>query len=459
MIRQSGIGLPDQILRLKESGDLEGAAALTDRMLEGDLPRCMRENLLVQREIMRRLGSQFTLTEEEALERIRKDIPDFDREELADLMDDGRLWWIWLSGHRKLLPSCSDTVCRYPEYAGRIRKYPAREENAVHELLDRTGRLNRSRSVMESCGSHSAEIRLRHTLRITDEAFVPGETYRVQIPLPVVCRDQEDVVIHSRSGGSVHIAPEDAPARTICWEETMEVNHPFWVEYSYRYTARHVDPSSIRPDAVQPDFCTEEEAPHIVFTPYIRALCAELTRGLNGPVEKARAIYDYITTHVRYTFTPEYFVVPQIADTCLRTLRGDCGMQALAFIALCRCAGIPARWQSGMVADPETVGNHDWAMFYAAPYGWLYADCSFGGGAYRSGDEARHRHYFGNLDVYRNVTTTEFMADFDVPSRGWRQDPCDNQSGEIERGSCGLPLSAFEKEVICVSFRELQAES
>ena len=47
----------------------------------------------------------------------------------------------------------------------------------------------------------------------------------------------------------------------------MEENHEFYVEYSYVHTARYHDVSTMKADAVQPDFDTQEQAPHIVFTP------------------------------------------------------------------------------------------------------------------------------------------------------------------------------------------------
>lgn len=451
----SGIGLPEHIQHLKEAGELDHAIRLVDELLAGKLPHCMRNNLLAQREIMRRLPTQFPLTKDAALALMQDRIADFTMGELERCMERGSACWIYLSGQQRLLASCCDTICKDPEFTTRLANSIAEPGKSNHEQRNRTDRLNYSRAIMEQTGSHGAVIRLRHSMQIKDEVFVPGETYRVYIPLPVSCLQQSNIIIHSHSGKPIHIAPENAAARTICWEETMRENHPFWVEYSYQHVAPYTNLSRIKADVMQPNFFTGEQAPHIVFTPYIRALCAELTDGLTDPIEKARAIYDYITVNVKYAFTPEYFVMPQIADTCLRTLRGDCGVQALAFITLCRCAGIPARWQSGMVADPEIVGNHDWAMFYVAPHGWLFADCSFGGSAHRSGDEARRRHYFGNLDVYRNVTTNAFMADFDPPSRFWRQDPYDNQSGEIETSTCGLPLSSFLQDVTCVNFKEL----
>ena len=55
---------------------------------------------------------------------------------------------------------------------------------------------------------------------------------------------------------------------------------------------------------------------------------------------------------MRYTFMPSYFVLENIAENCARSFTGDCGVFALLFVTLCRCAGIPAQWQSGLAAEP-----------------------------------------------------------------------------------------------------------
>ena len=92
---------------------------------------------------------------------------------------------------------------------------------------------------------------------------------------------------------------------------------------------------------------------------------------------------------------------------------------ALTFITLCRIAGIPARWESGFAVAPGDAGCHDWARFYVAPKGWMYADCSYGASMARRGDEVLRRHYF-------------------PPMLGFRRDPYDNQSGEMEADGVGL---------------------
>ena len=210
------------------------------------------------------------------------------------------------------------------------------------------------------------------------------------------------------------------------------------MQYRYKTTAVYADPLDFVSAPEQPTFDTEEQAPHIVFTPYLRALAAQLTEGITDPAEKAKRIYDYVTLNVRYHYQPAYFVQDCLPDRCARDRRGDCGIMALTFITLCRIAGIPARWESGFAVAPGDAGCHDWARFYVAPKGWMYADCSYGASMARRGDEVLRRHYFGSLDTGRMVANSAFEAPFDPPMLGFRSDPYDNQSGEMEADGVGL---------------------
>lgn len=452
----ASLGLPEDVRHLKEAGYFDEAIRLLDRRMAAESSDRMRRNYLVQREILVRMPHEYPYTMEEGLARVREAIPDFTMAELRDYMDSGRITWHFVDGEKHLISSFFGTLEKtVPAFAARLPKKPEAAEPQSHELLDRTGRLNRSVTVMREKGLMSARIRMRAMLRVKDSAFVPGETYRVWLPIPAACIQQSGIELLGFSSPPTHIADEAAAQRTVFWEEKMTENHPFWVEYAYTHTAPYADPLALRADPVQPDFDTGEIAPHVVFTPYIRALCDELTRGVTDPVEKARRFYDYVTTKVTYSFVPDYFTMDSIAETCLRTRRGDCGVQALAFITLCRCAGIPAKWQSGLVADPESVGSHDWAMFYVAPHGWLFADPSFGGSAYRAGAPARHRHYFGNLDVYRCVTVNGYQQPFDPAMRFWRHDPYDNQVGEVEDSKRGYRRFEVEHDTEMLEFREL----
>ena len=302
---------------------------------------------------------------------------------------------------------------------------------------------------MVRTGAVSADITLETSIGMSDEAFAAALAaakqqgrstvhVRVWLPLPAACPAQSGITLDSFTEPPTCIAPEDAAQRTAYWEADLAENRPFGAVYSYRTTARYADPLHMQADPVQPDFDTQEELPHLEFTPYLRALAAQLTQGITDPVQKAKRIYDYVTLNTHYHYQPPYFVQENITDGCAHNRRGDCGIMASTFIVLCRLAGIPAQWQSGLVVRREMVGCHDWAAFYIAPQGWMYADCSAGASMARAGNEKMRLHYFGNLDTGRMVANRALCAPFDPPMCSFRADPCDNQVGEVEADGVGL---------------------
>ena len=125
---------------------------------------------------------------------------------------------------------------------------------------------------MRQNGSMTNRIRIRASVRVKDECFLPGMFVRAHLPIPAACEQQSDIRIEKIFPETGRVAPEDAAQRTVCWEETMTENHPFVVEYSYLHTATYHDLSDVRADSVQPTFDTEEIAPHVVFTPFIHSL-------------------------------------------------------------------------------------------------------------------------------------------------------------------------------------------
>jgi hypothetical protein len=445
--RYLNIGLPEDILRRKMHGDFEGAIRLIDRRLADEsTPDALRSCLIVQKEIISRVEADYPYTKEEAIAIIREHIPDFEEAEFDERVDNGRIRWIYVNGEMKIFNRffLSMVKADLPFAARAGVTLPGVESNAnknVKGLVDRT-----IETMMEK-GSMTNRIRIRASVKVKDEVFEKGMFIRAHLPIPAACEQQSDIQIEKVFPENAMIAPEDAAQRSVCWEENMEENHEFYVEYSYLHKAVFHDTQNVgASDLEQPDFYTHEEAPHIVFTPYIKELVKTLTEGVTDPLEKARIFYDFITLNMKYTYMPAYFGLENIAETCARTYTGDCGVFALLFITLCRCAGIPACWQSGLTAEPDFCGGHDWARFYVAPHGWLFADPSYGTGAVRLEKEERRKFYFGNLDPFRMVANSEFMAPFTVDKDHWRADPYDNQLGEMETTDRGLCYDEYLRD-------------
>lgn len=439
-----GYGLPDDIQRRKLHGDYAGAIRLMDRRLSDPAtPEALRAALEIQKLICRMLPLEFPYSKEDALSIIREKIPAFTEAEFDEYVDDRRIRWIYVNGEPRYFERFFSTLCKAaPGFAQRAGIKLHGVESAVSGSQE-DSRLDIAVKKMMETGSMTNRIRIRATMKLKDEFFTPGMFMRAHLPIPAACQQQSDIRIEKLWPENGQIAPEDAAQRAVCWEETMEENHEFMVEYSYLHTAVYTDAYNGQGSSGSYDFDVQEQAPHIVFTPYIRALCDELSAGITDPLMKARAFYDFITLNMKYTFMPSYIVLENMAENCARNFTGDCGIFALLFVTLCRCAGIPAQWQSGLTAEPDFVGGHDWVRFYVEPYGWIFADPSYGTAAVRAGKEERRKFYFGNLDAYRLVSNSAFQTNFTIPKQQWRADPYDNQSGEMETTDHGFTYPEY----------------
>ena len=453
-LRFQNVGLPEDILRLKHHGAYDDAIRLIDYRLKTEkMPDALRYCLGIHREMMVRMPEEFPYTYDEGLAIIRQSIPDFTKEEWDRIIAERKVRWAYVNGEMRIFNRFfSSLVKAYKGFAARANQTLPGVESAVGGIP----LLDYAVQQMKKNGSMTNRIRIRATMKVKDECFTPGMFVRAHLPIPSACDQQRDIRIEKLYPENGHIAPEDALHRAVCWEETMEENHEFIVEYSYLHTAKYnnLDEAVGTPGVY--DFDLEEQPPHIVFTPYIKALAAELTEGVTDPMEKARRFYDFITRNMSYTFMPSYFLLENIPDTCALNYNGDCGVFALLFLTLCRCAGIPAQWQSGFTAEPDFCGGHDWVRFYVEPYGWLYADTSYGVSAKRNDNEPRRKFYFGNLDPYRMVANSAFQAPFTIRKDHWRADPFDNQVGEMETADRGLTYGEYERSKVVLSCVEIE---
>lgn len=493
------VTLPEDIQKYKYHGDFPSAIRAIDRRLAGELPDVMRRRLLLEKKLIRRLPGEYPYSEQELQKKLAQAFTDVQPDEVQALMDSDSIDWIYIDGkpffHHmtilNLLKTREDYTARKRKEFSETDEFPASQNILTGEPLEEmqiltdpadekkpdekngTQFLKNAIKIMRRDGEMNRTIRLRAKLTLLEDAGVEeGEHVRVYLPLPGVDAQVRAVRIlddgTSRLSSEclhfVHIAGEDAPARTICWEVSWRPGMTFQTEYEYDICATYVDLWQNPPAGQNFHPCLDpvteddlaEQAPHIVFSPLIRQLAAEIIGNETDPLEKARRIYNYVTTKVKYSFVRCYAALPPIPDYVASGGKGDCGVQALLFITLCRCAKIPARWQSGLYANPADVGCHDWARFYVPDYGWLFADCSFGGSAYRAHEEERRRFYFGNLEPFRMPSCRQFQAAFEPPMEKLRNDPYDAQTGEIELERDELhDRYPYRSETIMTDYRAL----
>ncbi|MDD3221219.1 MAG: transglutaminase domain-containing protein [Clostridia bacterium] len=450
------IPLPEDIQKLKFYGDFAGAQKMIDHFMTKDIPEVLRKRLEIETDVLKVIGGdQYPYTYEEALKIMQKYLRDFKDEELQHLKEISAADWIYVDGkvhfHRRFHENLIKTR---PDLAERVMVADFDDAQANDE---KQKLLNDNVRYMKENGGRTVRTQIRATIKAAKDFEEVGRKVRVHLPIPKICEQVTSVDILASSPEIKYIAPEDAPQRTVYFETELEEDQEFMVEYAYDY---HVDYLELDPEKAaaceQPTFCTEEQAPHIMFTPYLQEVLKEVVGDETNPVIKARKIYDYVTSKIMYSYMREYFTIECIPEYAAINLKGDCGVQALLFITLCRMAGVPARWQSGLYATPYYTGCHDWAQFYVAPYGWVFADLSFGGSAYRMGNEERRAYYFGNLDIFRMPANSEIQMEFQPEKKWLRIDPIDNQRGEIEYEDHGLSFSQVEVTETLISMEDIK---
>ena len=448
------VELPEDIARLKAYGNLELANRLIERRLQKDIPQIMKKRLLLEQEIMRQMPAAYPFDWESAVAAAQEMFREFTEEELQKLLEEGAFEWIYLNGEIHLKDDfVLNLVKTREDMTDRILQ--------PEVLKDKEKNFQMLETIIQKMKAHDQVIcrfHVRSTMKISPAMQRPGKQIQVQLPRPILgsqIRNVEVIKAEVRMPGQseevkalIQTAPEDFPQRTVCFEAEYQAGMEFSVEFRFENVMKYWDwkkAEAKRTEAQIQDNAgsgneafLQEQLPHIRFTPYLKALTAEVIGTETDALKKAKRIYDYITSHVMYSFVRPYFTIEQQASFTASGLKGDCGLQALLFITMCRIAGVPARWQSGLYTNPRGIGHHDWAQFYLEPYGWLYADCSFGGSAYRAGAEERREFYFGNLEPYRLVAASQYQHDFAFAKKHLRHDPYDNQSGEAEYEDLGL---------------------
>jgi len=431
------VNLPEDILKLKCNGNFDGEMRLINLRLEKQIPQAMRKRLELEKEIITTIKGEYLYSFDQAFKKMQDNIKDFTEEELVELQEQSQADWILVDGNVKFNESFYESLIltRSDLKARLINKSESNDEKDQF-LIDNI-------KDMKQHGEASYFIHLKTSVKVKKESARIGKKIIVHMPIPINCQ-QSEIKIIKTTPEATFIAPENYPQRTAYFETELMENQEFSVEYSYESHLKFFNPESSMVDINQPTFNTEELEPHIMFTPYIKELTKEIIREETNPLIKARKIYDYITQNIKYSYMRAYSTIVNIPEYAALNLKGDCGVQGLLFITLCRCAGIPAKWQSGLAVTPYNVGPHDWAQFYIEPFGWMYADPSFGGGALRNKNTEKWNFYFGNLDPFRMVANSEFQYEFNPPKKYLRFDPYDNQVGECEYEDRGLRREEYK---------------
>jgi len=113
-------------------------------------------------------------------------------------------------------------------------------------------------------------------------------------------------------------------------------------------------------------------------SPYIRETVKKIVGDEQNPYWIGRKIYNFVIDRLEYEMVGGW----DVPEVVLKRGTGSCSEYTFAFIALCRAAGLPARYRGSIVVrgDDASVDEafHRWAEVYLPNYGWVPVDANRG---------------------------------------------------------------------------------
>lgn len=427
-----------------DAGHFKAAdAAITAASAQPGLSAETKTALAFQRERMRRILLDFTLSADQVKARVRKEIPDltdaeFEKWDAAGLFEhqviDGRTLYFKRSPGN-LFRLSPEAVARRAVQTP-ITDGPMESLNGHQRAIYRAALTEHRSSVLPQ------RVHMTQTLTINADAAPAGETVRAWIPYPQAAPGQQEDIRYVGSVPAQHqIAATTALQRTVYLEKPAVAGQKtvFSVTYELTLLAQYhaIDPAKVQAETITPELApfVAERAPHIVFTDAMRAFSRKVVGDEKNPYRIAQKLFTAVD-RIPWAGAREYSTISNISDYTLHAGHGDCGQQTLLLMTLLRLNGIPARWQSGMVFSDDGSGYnniHDWGYLYLPPYGWVPMDVTTGRLHPGPGDDnALEWFYLGGLDNYRIAFNNDFGRRFMPPKQQFRSDDVDSQRGEAE---------------------------
>lgn len=222
---------------------------------------------------------------------------------------------------------------------------------------------------------------------------IPEGAERVEIWLPYAVSDPHQEIQEvrvsapgetrifrdSEYGNSIlHLAVTDPPSGTLRTEMTFRVRRKEYLRHDVVKAAANGNGSRQQADPSLRRWLSPDR--RVPIDERIRRLALEVTAGKQTDLEKARAIYDYVVSTMRYDKSGTGWGNGDIYWAC-DAKRGNCTDFHALFIGLCRAVGIPAKFAIGFPLPAERGageigGYHCWAEFYLQGYGWIPVDTS-----------------------------------------------------------------------------------
>ena len=145
-----------------------------------------------------------------------------------------------------------------------------------------------------------------------------------------------------------------------------------------------------------------DDSKYSIYDPIIQKGVKEAIGDEKNPYWIGRKIYNYIIEHIEYELAGGW----NLAPTVLERGNGSCSEYSFVYIAMCRAAGLPARYAGSVVVRGDDASwddvYHRWVEIFLPNYGWIPVDPSGGD----SPSPSHRANYFGFLNNRYLITTS-----------------------------------------------------
>lgn len=411
-------------------------------------------------EVMDRIRIDFNRDDSTVFAQLQKYYPQVTREDMAKWEEGRILECMVIDGEKRYFRNSARNVFRIDEEAEKLYNQthpysPDPLDVFVDESVTKVLKASRrsGKALVEP-----EKLKIRYSISVKPDEVPAGEVVRVWMPYLQSEDMYKNIKLLGTSQPDYIISPEGYAHRSIYMEKVAEAGKrtEFWYEMSF--TAYHkfndFDPEDVKPYDTESELYkanTAERAPHIVFSDRIKNITDSLVKGETNPYLKSVKIFDWICDHFPWASAREYSTIDNIPEYVITNDHGDCGQVGLLFITMARCAGIPAKWESGWMLHPMEINLHDWVRVYYEGIGWVGVDPSFGRvilkdelqenaprgrvipGAERSKTDSDYFYYYTHgMDAWRFIVNTDYSQPFYPAKIHPRSETVDFQRGEVE---------------------------
>lgn len=280
------------------------------------------------------------------------------------------------------------------------------------------------------CDTRSARVTYTHEVKTTGKGLLHKMNVYLAIPESAPQQEINSIQFSPAHNGQVkdkwqqrfthfqyHNVPADSLLQTI-----MTVNTAISAITWYIFPDK-VGPLSAIPQAIREKY-TANGSKYCIDDPYIQNLAREIVGEEKNPCFIVRKIFDHVRTSLEYKLEGGWNNAPVV----LQRGTGSCSEYSFSFIALCRAAGLPARYVGAIVVRGDDASQddtfHRWPEVYLPNYGWIPIDPQ-GGDKESSRDRAMN---IGRLSNRFLVTTTgggdsEYIGWYYNSLENWSCDP------------------------------------